>query len=289
MKNYGVSNKARLLNIARQKKGLTYMQVLLRFIHERFLYRLSVSGFRDNFFLKGGALVYAHERFDARPTTDMDFLGDRVSRDKANISRIFQEICRVKCPEDGVTFDSNEYEIWVEDIILGQGYSGVRIHLTAHLDTIVQSVSMDVGFGDVIVPKPVDLDYPLLLDDLPKVNVAAYSLETVVAEKFQTMIDRAENNSRMKDYFDVYKILHDNQLDMTSLEMAVREVFTNRGTLYMDNHPLFEPGFASSEQRQLMFRNFTKKIGYPAALEFDEVMRVITATLRPMWESLKAR
>ena len=88
-KNYGVSNKAKLLNITRQTEGQTYMQVLLRFIQERFLYRLSVSAYRDHFFLKGGALLYAHERFNARPTMDMDFMGDRINRDRENIRRAF--------------------------------------------------------------------------------------------------------------------------------------------------------------------------------------------------------
>ena len=88
-KNYGVSNKAKLLNITRQTEGQTYMQVLLRFIQERLLYRLSVSAYRDHFFLKGGALLYAHERFNARPTMDMDFMGDRINRDRENIRRAF--------------------------------------------------------------------------------------------------------------------------------------------------------------------------------------------------------
>ena len=79
--------------------------------------------------------------------------------------------------------------------------------MTAHLDTIVQPFSMDIGFGDIVVPEPQELDYPLLLDNMPEVSINAYSLETVVAEKFQTMIDRALANSRMKDFFDVYSIL----------------------------------------------------------------------------------
>ena len=286
-KNYSVSNKARLLNITRQTKGQTYMQVLLRFIQERFLYRLSRSEYRNHFFLKGGALLYAHERFNARPTLDMDFLGDRIDRDKANIKRAFQAICRVECEEDGLTFDSGDDDITLEDITLEREYNGIRVHLTAHLDTIVQPVSMDVGFGDVIVPKPVDLDYPLLLDDLPEVNVAAYSLETVVAEKFQTMIDRAESNSRMKDFFDVYTILKSGKTDVTVLEEAVREVFANRGTMYMENHPLFELEFAASVPRQVMWNAFLRKMKYPVALEFGEVMDAILPVLKPMWEHLK--
>lgn len=146
---------------------------------------------------------------------------------------------------------------------------------------------MDVGFGDVIIPQPVDLDYPLLLEDLPEVNVRAYSLETVVAEKFQTMIDRAESNSRMKDFFDVYTILRSGKIDMEVLEGAVHEVFVNRGTTYMDEHPLFSSEFVASGQRQVMWRTFLKKMKYPVALEFGEVIDAILPTLKPMWEGLK--
>ena len=288
-KNYGVSNKAKLLNITRQTEGQTYMQVLLRFIQERFLYRLSVREYRENFFLKGGALLYAHERFNARPTLDMDFMGDRIDRDKQNIKQAFRTICAIECEEDGVTFDCGEEDVMVEDIALDREYNGVCVHLTAHLDTIVQPISMDVGFGDVIIPEPVNLDYPLLLEDLPEVNVAAYSLETVVAEKFQTMIDRSEGNSRMKDFFDVYTILKSGKMDAAVLEDAVREVMANRGSAYMENHPLFDTKFAASEQRQTMWRAFLRKMNYPVALEFGEVMDVITKALKPMWELKKIK
>ena len=285
-KNYGASNKAKLLNIAQQTEGQTYMQVLLRFIQERFLYRLSVSEYREHFFLKGGVLLYAHERFNARPTIDMDFMGDRIDRDKENIKKAFQTICAIQCKEDGITFDCGENDVTVEDIALEREYNGVCVSLTAHLDTIVQSISMDVGFGDVIIPQPVDLDYPLLLENLPVVNVRAYSLEMVVAEKFQTMIDRAESNSRMKDFFDVYTILRSGKVDLEVLEEAVREVLVNRGTSYMDGHPLFGLEFVASEQRQMMWRAFLRKMKYPEALGFDEVMAVIVAVLKPMWERI---
>ena len=287
--NYGVSNKTKLLNITRKTEGQTYMQVLLRFIQERFLYRLSVSEYRDHFFLKGGALLYAHERFNARPTLDMDFMGDRIDRDKENIKQAFRAICAIECEEDGVTFDCGEEDVTVEDITLEREYNGVCVHLTAHLDTIVQPISMDVGFGDVIIPEPVELDYPLLLEGLPEVNVAAYSLETVVAEKFQTMIDRAESNSRMKDFFDVYTILKSGKVDLTVLEEAVREVLANRGTEYMEEHPLFDTEFAEAEQRQTMWRAFLRKMKYPVALEFGEVMDVTTKVLKPMWEKIGSK
>lgn len=282
IKNYGKSNRDKLLNLAKQTKGTDYNLILLRFVQERFLYRLSLSAYRENFFLKGGALLFAHDRFAARPTRDMDFLGDRISRDKENIKRIMLEICSIACEEDGVTFDCGEEEIWLEDITVEKEYNGTRVHMTAHMDTIVQPFSIDVGFGDVIVPEPVNLDYPLLLEDLPEVNVAAYSLETVVAEKFQTMIDRGTINSRMKDFFDVYTILKSGKVDSGLLKEAVVEVFENRGTKADPNSVVFSDGFAQDQMRQTMWKAYLKKIKYKAELPFTDVMAVVREVLRPM-------
>lgn len=285
-KNYAASNRAKLLNITKQNKGLTYMQVLTRFFHERFLYRLSVSEYKDNFFLKGGALLYAYERFTARPTLDIDFMGERIDRDKNNIKRALQAICRIECPEDGVSFDSDDDQIILENITLERNYNGLRVHLTAHMTTIVQHISMDISFGDIIIPEVVELDYPLLIEGLPPVNIIAYSLETVVAEKFQTMIDRAEANSRMKDFYDVFVILHKECVDQTMLMEAVKEVFANRGTGYTSNHPLFNPDFEKEPNRLRMWNGFLRKIHYNEDLSFDTVISKIREIIGPIWNSL---
>lgn len=282
IKNYGKSNRTKLLNLSKQTKGADYNLILLRFVQERFLYRLSLSAYRENFFLKGGALLFAHERFAARPTRDMDFLGDHISRDKENIKRIMHEICSIECEEDGVTFECGEDEIWLEDITIEKEYNGARVHMTAHMDTIVQQFSIDVGFGDVIVPQPAQLDYPLLIEGLPAVNVETYSLETVVAEKFQTMIDRGTINSRMKDFFDVYSILKAGKVDEALLKEAVIEVFANRGTELDADNVVFTDDFAQDGMRQTMWKAYLKKIKYKEELPFTEVMDVIRERLQPM-------
>ena len=282
IKNYGKSNRTKLLNLSKQTKGADYNLILLRFVQERFLYRLSLSAYRENFFLKGGALLFAHERFAARPTRDMDFLGDHISRDKENIKRIMHEICSIECEEDGVTFECGEDEIWLEDITVEKEYNGTRVHMTAHMDTIVQQFSIDVGFGDVIVPQPAQLDYPLLIEGLPAVNVEAYSLETVVAEKFQTMIDRGTINSRMKDFFDVYSILKAGKVDEALLKEAVIEVFANRGTELDADNVVFTDDFAQDGMRQTMWKAYLKKIKYKEELPFTEVMEVVKERLQPM-------
>ena len=282
IKNYGKSNRTKLLNLARKTKGVDYNLILLRSVQERFLYRLSLSVYRENFFLKGGALLFAHERFAARPTRDMDFLGDHISRDKENIKRIILEICSIVCKEDGVTFECGEDDIWLEDITVEKEYNGTRVHMTAHMDTIVQPFSIDVGFGDVIVPHPAQLDYPLLIEGLPAVNVEAYSLETVVAEKFQTMIDRGTINSRMKDFFDVYTLLKTDKVDNKLLKEAVVEVFANRGTQPDAEHVVFSDEFAHDEVRQKMWKSFLKKIKYKEDIPFNVVMSVIKERLQGM-------
>lgn len=283
VKNYGLSVRDKLR--AYQTDKVTYQQVLIRYLHERLLYRLSVSKYNQRFFLKGGALMFAHERFAARPTVDIDFMGDRISNDMENIRRTFMEICAIEYPEDGVTFDTDK--ITVSEITPDREYQGVQLHVTAHLDTIVQNLSMDIGFGDIIIPHPIELDYPALLDGMEDIPVMAYSLETVVAEKFQTMIARTVLNSRMKDFYDVYTILKHNTLDEANLQLAVSEVMKNRDTNYEENHPLFTEEFAMDASRNNQWAAFVRKNKIDDVPPFPEVLHYICDRMKPIWESLR--
>lgn len=209
-KDYGKSVKAKLLNLSKAE-GLPYQPLLIRYVQERLLYRLAQSRYKYRFYLKGGALLYAHEQFKARPTLDIDFLGHNIANDKEIIEEVFFEICGISCEKDGIRFDTATIE--TEEINENRLYKGIRLHVTAQLDTVCQKIAMDIGFGDVITPEPLELEYPLLLEDLPSVNIMAYSLETVVAEKFQAMIELSENNSRMKDFYDLYTLLYNKTID----------------------------------------------------------------------------
>ena len=286
-KNVAMSVRDKLLNIRNSEPGTEYMQVLFRYIQERMLYRLSISPYRNNFCLKGSALLFAYEKIKARPTKDIDFLGDRISRDKEIIRKAFCEICSIPCSEDGLTFDNGEKDIKVEDISLDKEYNGVTVTVTAHLGSAVIPFSMDIGFGDIVVPEPQMLDYPLLLDDMPEVRINAYSLETVIAEKFQTMIDRALANSRMKDFYDVYSILSSDNIDEGILSDAIVSVFNNRGTRYDNNHPLFNGEFKNDPIKQAQWKAFLKKIKYGGKLPLNEVVDYITKRLYQYWLSLK--
>lgn len=236
-KDYGKSVKAKLLNLSKAER-LPYQPLLIRYIQERLLYRLAQSKYKHHFYLKGGALLYAHEQFKARPTLDIDFLGHNIVNDKKIIKEAFSEICGISCEKDGMYFDTATIE--TEEINENHIYKGIRLHVTACLDTARQKIAMDVGFGDIIIPEPQKLEYPLLLDDLPPVKILAYSLETVIAEKFQAMIELTENNSRMKDFFDLYTLLSAKKIDDIILEKAIHATLKNRGTVYEENHPFHE-------------------------------------------------
>lgn len=149
--------------------------------------------------------MYAYEKFAARPTLDIDFLGNNISNEGSSIIAAFREICSVPYEEDGVIFDTEN--ITAQNITEFKDYHGIRLSIPVKMDTIAQVLTMDIGFGDVVTPSPIDLDYPVLLEHLPSANILAYSLETVIAEKMHAIVDLADQSSRMKDYYDLYKIL----------------------------------------------------------------------------------
>lgn len=282
--NSGKSVKERLLNLSRAERYNPQMMIS-RYMQERLLYRLSVSNYRERFILKGGALLYAHDRFEARPTMDIDFMATRINNDKENVKRIIKEICNAECAPDGVSYDADTVD--AEDITVNREYHGVRVSVVAHLDTARQRVSMDIGCGDVVTPAPQELAFPALIDTVPQAEIKAYSLETVVAEKFHAMIVLSLANSRMKDFFDVYRILVTDRVNDKILSDAVKSTFANRKTGYRENHPLFAEEFFASKDRQSFWNGFLRKIKYPESIDFQTVGLMIRERLQPYWESLK--
>ena len=280
-KNYGKSVKTRLLNLMNET-GYKYMYLLARYFNERLLYRVSVSQYKDNFLLKGGSLLYAMDGLNARPTIDVDFMAEKISRDREFLTKVFQEILGIACDEDGVTFDAEN--ITLEPISVEKKYPGTRFFITARMDSIVHKMSVDIGFGDVVTPCPVSIDFPMLLQNIPSVNLQAYSLETVVAEKFHTMIDRDEYNSRMKDFFDCYQLLTKRSLDDNILYEAIKATFDNRGLEYNPELKLFTDEFVDDANRQMQWKLFLRKIQWKEELGFGEVMQVITDRLKTMAE-----
>lgn len=278
------SIKAKLLNLAK-KEQLDYQLLVIRYLYERLLYRLSVSDYREKFYLKGGALLYAFEKEFSRPTLDIDFLGVKIKNDMSHIKDVFTEICSLSCKEDGINFDITA--ITAEDITENKAYTGIRVSIVAYIDSIRQVMKMDIGFGDVVMPKPLVITYPALMEELPAANIVAYSLESVIAEKFQAMIELSEVNSRYKDFYDVYKILKNQHLNDDALSAAIHATFQNRETYYSESHPLFTREFVMDKERNRHWLRFLKKIKQDNDLSFEAVMVLITARLKPIYETLK--
>ena len=209
-------------------------------------------------------------------------MAEKINRDREFLTKVFQEILEISCDEDGVTFDTEN--ITFEPNTMEKKYPGTRFFFTAHMDSIVHKMTVDIGFGDVVTPCPASIDFPLLLPNIPSVNLQAYSLETVVAEKFHTMIDRDEYNSRMKDFFDCYQLLTKRSLDDNMLYEAIKATFDNRGLEYNPELKLFTGEFVNDTNRQMQWKLFLKKIQWKEELDFNEVMQVITDRLKPMAE-----
>ena len=201
------------------------------------------------------------------------------------ITSRFTKIAEVPCDVDGVSYDVDTIE--VIDITQEKKYQGARLTILAYLDTVRQQISMDIGFGDIVTPGPQNLSYPLLLENLPGVNLLAYSLETVVAEKFEAMISLSVNNSRMKDFYELYKILNDGNWDSEVLGEAVRNTFANRKTFYIENHPLFDDEFYSDTNRIARWNGFLKSIKSKEQILFAEAGKSIKAFLWTYWQTLK--
>ncbi len=217
IKNIAHSVQARLLNLSKSS-GVGHQQIVTRYFQERLLSRLAHSRFVENFILKGGALLYAHNRSKARPTLDLDFMGEHISREKETLISTLKEIYTID-EGDGVAFAADT--LTADDIAVEKRYPGVRLSILATLGSIRQVVSMDIGFGDVIVPSPVDLEYPVMLEEDSYILIKAYSIETVIAEKIQTMVDRYVRNSRMKDFYDVWSLLNGKEINKAILNCAL--------------------------------------------------------------------
>ena len=282
IKNKGKSIRNRLLILSREA-SYDYNLLLTRYVQERMLYRLSQSRYKNQFLLKGGALLYAYNQLKSRPTVDIDFLARNLNNDKEHIKSVFKEILTIQA-DDALIFD--DQKITVEDIMEGKDYHGVRLNANAILDQMPLLLSIDIGFGDVTVPAPQELAYPVILDEMPSFDIKAYSLETVVAEKFHTMIDLSIYNSRMKDFFDLYTILLTKDLDSAVLTEAIKATFENRHTGYVENHALFTEEFFLDTTKTNQWNSFLQKIKYKGTLTFSDVGKIIREKMKPYWQSL---
>jgi hypothetical protein len=207
----------------------------------------------------------------------MDFSANKISNNMQNIRNAVAEICQIECSEDGVIFDTDS--VSAESITEFKEYHGVRVHFKGFFGSIRQQISIDFGFGDPIFPAPQELPFPNILADTPTAPIIAYPLETVIAEKFQSMIELADQNSRMKDFFDIYNILINYTFDQDILASAIQKTFQNRNTVVTSDSILFDSDFGNSEKMNRLWKAFLEKIHSKDNLEFNDVWNFIKGHL----------
>lgn len=276
------SVKDRLKKQAIEEKK-TMQNKLVTFGLERTIYRLSISSYAERFILKGGIFLYA--LFDgeyARATTDIDLLAQRIPNDVEEMKKVFNDIFSIEC-DDALRFDLDTLD--VTNITEFKEYHGVNVSITGYLDRTKVLVSIDIGFGDVVYPEQMKMEFPVLLDmEVPEVY--AYSIYSVIAEKFEAFVSLGLANGRYKDFYDIYVLADRYDLDGIELKNAIVETFNHRGTGF-DDIVAFEDGFTEDETRQGRWNSFVKKKKALVKVEFEETIQLIKNLLIPIVDAIK--
>ncbi len=253
--NLAESIRARLLNLSKSE-GSDFSALLTRYALERFLYRIGQSEYVNCFLLKGALLFALWYEMPHRPTKDIDLLGFGQS-DLRTMKQIFQEIASIPC-EDGICFDSTS--ITLDEIRKNTGYTGARIILSGELSKARCKIQIDIGFGDAVTPEPIEVTYPVLINDLPAPCLRAYPVYTVIAEKLHAITILGMANSRLKDYLDLIVIFDREEIDATILARAIFATFRGRGTEIPLNLPIgLTDEFGNDISRQSIWNVFLKK------------------------------
>ncbi len=243
-------------------------QTLIRnYIMERFLERVALSRYRNNFILKGGMLVAAVVGLDTRATMDIDTTVKSLHLDMENARRIIEEIISVEIP-DGVNFHITK----ATDIMEEHDYSGIRFMLEASIDNLRQAIKIDISTGDVITPHAVEFSYRLMFEDR-SISLLTYNLETLLAEKMETIMSRGTANTRMRDFYDIYVISSQKSFDQDVLKNAFYATCEKRETIVQI--PDFIDTISSIESDEVMrsqWENFRNDSIFVGELSWAEVM-----------------
>lgn len=277
-----ISVKDRLKNQAKED-GRTMQDELLTYGLERTIYRLSISEFAERFTLKGGIFLYAlFEGNFARATKDIDLLAQHISNDAEEIKKVFYNIFSIEC-DDALRFDLDSLN--VINITEFKEYHGVNVSVMGYLDRTRVPVSIDIGFGDVIYPDRLRMNFPVLLDMEAPV-VYAYSIYSVIAEKFEAFVSLGLANGRYKDFYDIYVLSANYDLDGNELKKAILETFKHRKSGF-DDIVAFEADFTEDSVRQGRWSAFIKKKKAMMNVEFTEAIEQSKKLLMPIVETIK--
>ena len=280
MPDIAASVLAKLKNKAKAT-GISYQQCLQLFFQEEFLRRLAGSKYADNFILKGGLFIYTLTNFESRATVDVDFLMRGLNNDLARMDEIIADILAVDSGNDFVTFTAAK----AEPIAVQRKYHGISTQITGYIKNVRMHFNVDIGVGDVIVPKAERRSIQTQLDGYHKPEILTYSLESTIAEKFDAILQRFELTGRMKDFYDIYYLSRTFDFDGLKLQTAIQETLQNRGTPYDKDSFERVLALAENEDMQVRWRYFLKTLKNPQ-LPFGDVIGGIQQFLAPVWDAI---
>ena len=273
MADIATSVLARLKNKAKDS-GRNYQLCLQLFCQEEFLRRLEKSKYAENLVLKGGLFIYSLTDFDSRVTVDVDFLLKKIPNTPEQLTTVIDEIINTPTGNDFITFEIKD----VAPIALAKKYAGIGVSIVAYIKNTRTPFSIDIGVGDVIVPKQEKRKIPTQLEvfDAPLVNT--YSLETTIAEKIDAILSLMEFSSRMKDYYDIYYLANKFDFDGALLTEALKKTFENR--LHKFTAEQFEQvmAFDKDDAMQKKWKAFVRKIETKTD-DFSKVIETINLFL----------
>jgi predicted nucleotidyltransferase component of viral defense system len=277
--NIAASVKQRLLNLSRER-GEDPNLVFIRYAVERLLFRISRSKHSTRFILKGAMLFAAWMGKTYRSTKDVDLLGSGDASAEG-LRNIFGEICQTEVEPDGMEFKTDRIQITAirEDL----EYPGQRIKIESRLGNVRVNIQIDIGFGDSVVPDPVKINYPTLLK-MPALHIYAYPPETVVAEKFESMVSRGLLNSRMKDYYDLKMMAKEFSFEGQILSKAIKATFIRRGTAIPRDTPVaLTEEFSSNPDKKIQWKAFLKTSKLDdIKMEISQIIDDIHAFIMPL-------
>lgn len=267
--------KDRINNMSKEN-NLIANTVLQNFMMERFLERVSVSRYKDNFILKGGFLIAAMVGIEMRSTMDMDTTIKGIPVSHETIEQILKEILSVPI-EDSVTFKLNSIKS-IHDV---SDYDDFRVSIEARFFTIRVNIKIDITTGDRIIPREVEYSYRLMFEERD-ISIKAYNLNTILAEKIESILSRNVANTRARDYYDVYILLtlRKNDIDLDSLENAIFEKAEERNTLeYIENRDKYLSDIEDSEELNKIWESYAQKFPYAKDIRFSEIINILKGNL----------
>lgn len=270
-----MSLKAKIRNIAKQK-NIPAQVILQNYMFERLLVRLSASEYKEKFVLKGGMLVAAIVGLDNRATMDMDTTLKNLPLTPEAIRSALEDICSIAF-DDGVVYEIGTISPIRKDDI----YGGYRVMLNARFDIMLTPLSIDVSIGDVITPHAVQYNFSEIFDDEKSYELWAYNIETVMAEKVETILRRGIFNTRPRDFYDAYILTTTQKFDITVFEDALKATANHRGTTnQIADVPSILHNIEESPELKTMWDKYRKQFSYAKNITYEQIMDSIKALLK---------